>query len=154
MNMSISMKRWLAPVLLALVCQAPVAAFAASKDEAVAMVKKAVAYLKQNGPEKSLAEFNKTEGQFVSGELYVVVLDMNGVLLADGNKPKLVGKALIDVKDVNGKAFVRDELEIARSKGAGWVDFVWFNPTTKAMAPRSSYFEKVGELIVLTGVYN
>ena len=79
---------------------------------------------------------------------------MNGVLLADGNKPKLVGKALLDVKDINGKAFVREELEIARSKGAGWVDFVWFNPTTKAMAPRSSYFEKVGELIVLTGVYN
>ena len=148
------MKRWIAPALLALLCQAPLTVLAASKDEAVSMVKKAVAYLKQNGQEKSLAEFNKTEGQFVSGELYVVVLDMNGVLLADGNKPKLVGKALIDVKDVNGKAFVREELELARSKGGGWVDFVWFNPATKVMAPRSSYFEKVGEVIVLTGVYN
>ena len=152
--MSMPMKRWIAPALLALVCQAPVAAFAASKDEAVAMVKKAVAYVKQNGQEKSLAEFNKTEGQFVNGELYVVVLDTNGVVLADGNKPKLVGKALIEVKDVNGKAFVREELEIAKNKGAGWVDFVWFNPVTKAMAPRSSYFEKVGDVIVLTGVYN
>jgi signal transduction histidine kinase len=149
-----NMKRWLAPVVLALVCQAPVAAFAAGKDEAVAMVNKAVAYLKQNGQEKALAEFNKTDGQFVKGELYVVVLDMNGVVLADGNKPKLVGKALIEVKDVNGKAFVREELDMARSKGKGWVDFMWFNPETKAMAPRSSYFEKVGEVIVLTGVYN
>ena len=149
-----TMKRWIAPVVLALVCQAPLAALAASKDEAVAMVKKAVAYLKQNGQEKALAEFNKTEGQFVKGELYVVVLDMNGVVLADGNKPKLVGKALIDVKDVNGKAFVREELELAKSKGQGWVDFMWFNPETKAMAPRSSYFEKAGEVIVLTGVYN
>lgn len=149
-----NMTRWLAPVVLALVCQAPVAAFAAGKDEAVAMVNKAVAYLKQNGQEKALAEFNKTDGQFVKGELYVVVLDMNGVVLADGNKPKLVGKALIEVKDVNGKAFVREELDMAKSKGKGWVDFMWFNPETKAMAPRSSYFEKVGEVIVLTGVYN
>lgn len=149
-----NMTRWFAPVVLALVCQAPVAAFAAGKDEAVAMVNKAVAYLKQNGQEKALAEFNKTDGQFVKGELYVVVLDMNGVVLADGNKPKLVGKALIEVKDVNGKAFVREELDMAKSKGKGWVDFMWFNPETKAMAPRSSYFEKVGEVIVLTGVYN
>lgn len=149
-----NMTRWFAPVVLALVCQAPVAACAAGKDEAVAMVNKAVAYLKQNGQEKALAEFNKTDGQFVKGELYVVVLDMNGVVLADGNKPKLVGKALIEVKDVNGKAFVREELDMAKSKGKGWVDFMWFNPETKAMAPRSSYFEKVGEVIVLTGVYN
>lgn len=144
--------RYIPLLLLAALWQAP--AMAASKDEAVGFVQKAVAYLKQQGREAALAEFNKPQGQFVNGELYVVVLDMNGVLLADGGNPKLVGKALLELKDVNGKAFVREEIELAKKKGSGWVDFTWLNPVTKSMASRSSYFERVGDVIVLTGVYN
>ena len=126
----------------------------ASKDDAVAFVKKAVAYFKQNGKDKALDEFNNPKGQFIDGELYIVVLDMDGVMLADGTKPKLVGKSLLDIKDVNGKQFVREEVDLAKSKGKGWVDFEWVNPVTKAMEHRSSYFERVDDLIVLTGVYN
>lgn len=124
------------------------------REDAVAHVRKAVAFIKQNGRDKALDEFNNPKGQFIDGELYIVVLDMNGVLLADGNKPRLVGKPLIDLKDVNGKQFVREEIELAKSKGKGWVDFTWLNPVSKAMEPRSTYFERVDDLIVLSGVYS
>lgn len=126
----------------------------ASRDDAVAFVKKAIAYLKQNGKDKALQEFNLPKGQFIDGELYIVVIDMNGMLLADGTKPRLVGKSLLDIKDVNGKPFVREEVDLAKSKGKGWIDFEWVNPVTKAMEQRSTYFERVDNLIVLTGVYN
>lgn len=125
-----------------------------SKDDAVAFVKKAIGYIKQNGKDKALEEFNKPKGPFIDGELYIVVIDLNGVMLADGTKPKLVGKSLLDIKDVNGKQFVREEVELAKRKGKGWVDFEWVNPVTKAMEHRSSYFERIDDFIVLTGVYN
>ena len=146
--------------LLAAVCFAvlfqPAAVAAddfATREEGVAFVKKAVAYIKQNGKEKAFADFSDRNGQFIERELYIVVLDMNGVVLANGANPKLAGKSLLDIKDVNGKAFVREEIELAKTKGKGWVDFEWVNPVTKALEPRSTYFERVDDTIVLTGVY-
>lgn len=128
-------------------------ALAAGKNDAQQFVAKAVAYLKQNGQAKALDAFNDPAGPFVEGELYIVVLDMNGVLLADGAKPRLKGTALYDLKDVNGKYFVREEIALARSAGKGWVDFEWPNPVSKKMEPRSTYLERVDDVIVLTGVY-
>jgi signal transduction histidine kinase len=154
--MQIHSFKFIIGVLLAVLFHS--AAFAAgehaSREDAVALVKKAAAYIKQNGRDKALDEFNNPKGKFVDGELYIVVLDLNGVLLADGTKPKLAGKSLLDIKDVNGKQFVREEVDLARTKGKGWVDFEWVNPVTKTMEPRSTYFERVDDLIVLTGVYN
>jgi len=103
--------------------------------------------------DKALDAFNDPGGPFVAGELYIVVLDMQGVLLADGAKPRLKGTALRDIKDVNGKYFVREEIGVANAAGKGWVDFEWLNPVSKKMEPRSTYLERVEDLIVLTGVY-
>jgi len=125
----------------------------ASRDEAVTFVKKAGAWLRQHGKEQALQDFNNPQGPFVERELYIVVLDLKGTLLADGSNPRLVNKSLIDLRDVNGKYFVRDELALAKEKGKGWVDFQWLNPLSKKMELRSSYFERVEDLIVLTGVY-
>jgi signal transduction histidine kinase len=125
----------------------------ATRDEAVAFVKKAIAYIKQNGKEKAIAEFGNPQGQFIDRELYIVVLDMNGVVLASGANAKLVGKALLDIKDVNGKQFVREEIDVAKNKGKGWVDFEWVNPVNKKIEPRSVYLERVDDYYVLSGVY-
>ncbi|MBX9868292.1 MAG: hypothetical protein K2X63_00700, partial [Burkholderiaceae bacterium] len=51
------------------------AAERATKEEAVAMVKKAVAFYKKNGREKSLAAFSDQSGQFRDRELFLIVLD-------------------------------------------------------------------------------
>lgn len=129
-------------------------AAAASRDDAQQFVAKAVAYLKQHGRDKALDAFNDPAGAFVAGEMYIVVLDMHGVLLADSSKPKLKGMALRDIRDVNGKHFVRDEIALAKSKGRGWVEFQWLNPVSKKMEPRSTYLELAGNVIVLTGIYH
>ncbi len=125
----------------------------ANKQEAVAMVKKAIEYLNQNGKEKAFADFNAPQGKFVDRELYIVVLDMNGTVLAHGTNPKLIGKSLMEIKDMNGKGFVREQVELAKTKGSGWVDFHWNNPVSQKMEPRSTYLERVGDYIVLSGVY-
>ena len=47
--------------------------------EAKALVKKAVAYVKEVGKEKALVEFNNPKGKFVHKDLYVFVTDISGV---------------------------------------------------------------------------
>ncbi|MTV37008.1 cache domain-containing protein [Duganella radicis] len=148
------MKRRTFTALLAACWLSPALAEPASRAAAVAFVKKAVAYLGQNGKSKALAEFNDPKGRFVDGELYIVALDLDGVVLADANQPKMVGKSLYDIRDMNGKYFVREELEQARAQGQGWVEFVWPHPVSKQLAQRASYFERAGDVIVLTGIYN
>jgi cytochrome c len=75
-------------------------ALAATKDDAVAMVKKAVAAMKADGTEKAYAEINKG-GQFVDDEIYVVVSSSDGVTVAHATNPKLIGKNMTGVQDVD-----------------------------------------------------
>lgn len=140
-------------LVLAMSFGAPAAEPRANKDEAVTMVKKAIDYLRQNGKEKAFADFNAPQGKFVDRELYIVVLDMNGTVLAHGTNPKLIGKSLMDIKDMHGKAFVREQVEVAKTKGSGWVDSEWVNPVSQKMEPRSTYLERSGDYFVLSGVY-
>ena len=51
--------------------------------EAEAMVKKAVTYIKANGPDKSYEEFTAGKS-FKDRDLYIVVYDLNGKNLAQG----------------------------------------------------------------------
>lgn len=122
-------------------------------DEAVALVKKAVAYIKDNGNEKAYAEFNNSKGKFVDRDLYIFVVNTTGKTMAHGTNPKLVGKNMIDLKDADDKYFIKAFLEVANTKGKGWVDYKWINPVSKAMDQKSTYVEKVGDVMVLCGIY-
>lgn len=125
-----------------------------SPDEAVAMVKKAVAYMKENGKEKAFAEFaNTANTQFHDRDLYIYVYDMKGNCIAHGNNPKMVGKNLLEMKDNSGKAIIKGFIEVANTKGKGWVDYKWPNPVTKAVELKSGYVEKADDVIVGSGVY-
>lgn len=121
--------------------------------QAQAMVGKAVAFLKANGKDKALAEFNNPKGQFVERDLYVFVLDKDGVTLANGVNGKIVGKNVSDMKDQNGKAFIKDLLAAGNSKGSGWVDYHWPDPVSQKLRPKSTYVEKSGDWFICSGVY-
>ncbi len=120
---------------------------------AQALVGKAVAFIKANGKDKALAEFNNPKGGFVKGELYVFVLDKDGVTLANGVNPKIVGKSVMDMKDSTGKYFIKDLFAVAASKGAGWVDYQWPDPVSNTVRAKSTYVEKSGDWLVCSGIY-
>jgi len=154
------MKKLFRSIVLGLVAFAiHAAAFAASDrgtaDEAVALVKKAVAYLKANGKEKAFAEFNNLKGPFVDRNLYIFVYDMKGTNLAIGNgkASKMVGKNLLEMRDVDGVYLVKNFIEVANTKGKGWVDYKWPNPVTTAVEQKSSYVEKVDDVLIGCGTY-
>ena len=81
----------------------------------------------------------------------MTVLDSNGVAVAQGNNPGLVGKSVIDLRDVDGKSFAREMIAV---KDASWVNFKWQNPVTKAVEPKTSYEVRVGEYVVGVGAYS
>lgn len=135
----------------------PVGASAAERgtaEEASALVKKGIAYLKANGPEKSYAAFNDPQGQFVDRDLYLFVFDMTGKTMAHGANKKLLDKNLIDLKDADGKAFIKEFIDVANKKGQGWVDYKWPHPVTKAIEHKSSYVEKLNDnTFIGVGIY-
>src|SRR5208283_4231478 len=71
---------------------------AGTKSEAEAMVKKAIAFIKEHGKETAFAEFNNRKGKFVDRDLYIMVYDMNGTVLAHGANQKMVGKNFMEMK--------------------------------------------------------
>jgi signal transduction histidine kinase len=129
------------------------AADAGTKDEAVAMVKKAVEFIKANGNEKAFAEFSNPQGPFVDKDLYIVVYDMNGKCLAHGANPKMIGRDLIDNKDVDGKEFVKERVAMMKSASSGWQDYKFRNPVSNQVEPKSMYLERYQDLIVGCGIY-
>ncbi|RFP09365.1 histidine kinase [Duganella sp. BJB488] len=131
-------------------------AFCAEKgtsEEAIAMVKKAIAEIKQKGLETTIEEVNDRNGKFVDRDLYVMIYTMTGKNLAHGANPRMVGKDLIDIKDQNGVYFIRERLEIAKTKGTGWQDYSFVNPVSKKIEPKSLYIEKYGDVVITCGVY-
>ncbi|NLM30369.1 MAG: histidine kinase [Methanomicrobiales archaeon] len=62
-----------------------------SNETLVAFVESAVAYVKENGKERALEEFNDPGGLFVRGELYIYAYDFNGTTLAHPINPEKVG---------------------------------------------------------------
>lgn len=124
-----------------------------TKAEAQAFVKQAVADFKAEGT-AVFAKITAKDAKYVKGDLYVMVYDMNGKCVAHGANPKQVGKDLIGLKDPDGKEFVKERVEIAKTKGSGWQEYKFSNPVTKKIEPKIAYLEKQGEYIFLCGAYN
>ena len=126
-----------------------------TRDEAKALAERANDYVKKVGPEQAFKEFTTDKAKWTQKDMYVFVGDMNATALAHGANEKLVGKSLIELKDQNGKAFVKEFLSVAQAKGAGWVEYDWVNPQTKKVEPKVSYVMKLSSFdgIVIVGVY-
>lgn len=121
--------------------------------EAEALVKKGIAYAKANGKDKLITEVTNTKGQFVDRDLYLSIWDMKATVLAHGANPKMNGKDIIELKDADGKAFMKEIVSKAGGAGKGWVDYKWVNPVTKEIQAKSAYFEKMDDMIISSGYY-
>jgi len=139
--------------LVGSVCAVCAAEKRGTTKEGKAMVDKAVSYLKKNGNNVAYAEFTNPKGKFVDRDLYIFVIDMNGKMIAHGANKALIGKNLIGLKDSEGNAFIEKMVDLAQSKGNGWVDYKWTNPVSKKIEAKSSYIQRVGDVFVGCGVY-
>lgn len=97
------------------------------RKEVVALVERGADFLKKNDDHKAFHMFTHTK-KFVSGELYLYVVDDKGVCLAHGAQTDLLWKNLFDLKDSYGTPFIKDVIEKAK-QGGGWVTYEWRNAT-------------------------
>ena len=124
--------------------------------ETVALVDKAVALVESKG-KTAFPEFKKKGSEWLKGETYIFIADMNGTILMHPANPELETKNIMDMKDANGRAFMRDFVETAK-KGSGWVDYMWPKPGHKTPAKKHSYIKRAkmpdGEMVLVgSGVY-
>ena len=123
----------------------------------VALVDKAAALTESKG-KTAFPEFKKKGSEWLKGETYIFIADMNGITLMHPANPELEAKSILDMKDANGKAFMREFIETAKNKGSGWVDYMWPKPGEKSPSKKLSFVRRAkmpnGELVVVgAGIY-
>ena len=118
-------------VVLAVLLVGGIVYAADNPKDATAMVDKAVSYFQANGQVKAFAAFDDPKGQFVKGDLYIYVLNMQGDIVSHGANKKLIGQHILGYKDTDGKLFIQEILDKAQKQGTVWVDYKWSNPVSK-----------------------
>jgi len=90
-----------------------------------------------------------------SGEEYFWINDMEPRMVMHPFTPDLDGKNLSDYKDPNGKRLFVEMVETCKSKGAGFVEYLWPKPGTTKPVPKISYVKLLPDLgwIIGSGVY-
>lgn len=121
--------------------------------EAETMVKAAVGHIKKVGNNQAYKDFTDKKAPFLDRDLYVVVYGLDGKIFAHGQNSKMVGKDMIDLKDPDGKPFVRERVELAKAKGKFWQDYKFTDPVSKKVLPKAMYCERVEETVVCSGIY-
>lgn len=124
----------------------------ATLSRAKALAKRAARFLEAKGAATAFRRFTDRRGGFVTGDLYVFVFDLDGVLHASGGWPSTVGSAVI-APDMRGGGIFARMRRLALTKGRGWVHYAWYSPCTHSMQPKASYIIRVGRYIVGVGTY-
>ena len=120
--------------------------------EAESMVKAAVAHLRKVGKEQAYFDFTFRSAPFMDRDLYVVVYGMDGRVFAHGQNARMVGREVIELKDPDGRPFVKERVELARSKGSFWQDYKFSDPISNKVLPKAMYCERLDNTIVCTSI--
>ena len=118
----------------------------------VQQVQEAAALIARRG-RAAFPALRDRQGRFVFREVYIFVLDANGVELVNPLFPSLEGRNLIALQDAEGKEVIRDELLLALRNGSGWTAALWPDPRSGKPSRKISYVSRVttpeGEILVV-----
>ena len=122
----------------------------ATREECVAKTKQAAKLIEEIGLEAALQKMNDPNGPFMWKDTYVFCLDETGKVLAH-KAPKLIGYPAKDLKDVDGKLYMQEILDVANTKGEGWVSYMYPKTLGAIPEPKTSYVLKVPSANVIVG---
>ena len=121
--------------------------------EAQDMVAKAIAYYDKVGKDVAFAKFtDEPAPMFRARDLYVFVLDEDGVRAAHGADASLIGRTTIGFRDAQGVDIGRAILDAATVDG-GWANYERLNPETGEVEPKSSWVVRHDGYIFGVGIY-
>lgn len=122
-----------------------------SKDSAVAMVKRGVSFIQENGARQGYAEISGADSRFKDGATYLVVYGLDGMVRAHGQNHKMVNKNLIALRDIDGKPYIKETVERARREDEFWTDHKFTNPMTRKVQPMRMYCERLDDSVICSG---
>jgi signal transduction histidine kinase len=130
-------------------------------QDLVALVEDAAALIEAQG-EAAFKEFAKRDSKWLHGESYLFVYYLDGTTAFHPITPELVGKNVIDLKDMNGKPIIREITDIGKEPSPaahGWVFYLWQNQTQLTPSWKGSYIRKAiapdhKTYVVGSGLYN
>ncbi|TAN62368.1 MAG: hypothetical protein EPN20_11045 [Magnetospirillum sp.] len=120
------------------------------------LVDKAIGHFKAAGKDKSFADFmDKSNREWVNGELYVIVATTDGIFKAHAINPKLIDNPdLPNLKDVNGVMIIHEMIKAGKSgAGGAWAKYTWTHPETKKLAAKQTWVKQNGDLLFMAGCY-
>jgi len=120
--------------------QSPPASEQAKRIEA--MVNKAAALVETQG-KAVFSEFRKRDSEWWFGNTYLFIYDKDMNVLLNPAFPKREGTNVHGEKDVNGKLFQDEFMNVIHSKGSGWVDYMFPKPGQKQPSQKWSYVKGV-----------
>jgi cytochrome c len=135
--------------LAAIVIGVAYVAYAGTAEDAKTLAQGAAAFIKQNGLQAGVTEIMKPDGKFRKGKLFLTANDFSGKMLASAAIPTLVGQNHYTLRDPNGKFFVQEAIEIAKTKGGGWLEYSFTDAETKKVVPRRAWVQRVEGMDVL-----
>jgi methyl-accepting chemotaxis protein len=112
--------------------------------------------IKEEDLKKNVVEYVKRIRYGNGGKDYVWINDFVPVMIMHPYKPEMNGQSLMDYKDPNGKRIFVEFADLCRSRGAGYVTYVWqYKDDTSRLETKISYVRAVHRLdwIIGTGVY-
>lgn len=125
----------------------------ASQQAARALLTRSAEAMAKNA-EEAIAHFNDVNGGFIEDDLYVFVVGLNDkIMYAHGATPRLVGRNVEDLRDVDGKPIVRQMIDIVKAKGSGKLQYTWANPVTNRKERKTTYLQRVDRYLVAVGHY-
>lgn len=161
--LSLSHQKSLLTAMAILLAATAQAADKSTEADALALIRKAQAYVKDYGIDKAAAEFNNPDSPFNSkseinkaGDLYLFSVDDKGFQLIHGKNARIRGTNKMDMRDQDGVYLIRELVKLCYGKdGKGWVNYRWPNPINKEMEPKSGYIERVpgADICLGTGIY-
>ena len=111
----------------------------ATPADARDLLKKVVDYAKVNGCEKTFNEIMKGTAFSIYKNAYPTATDFNGICFANPKVPALVGRNLMDIKDADGKPFVKTGLEKRKKNAADTspTEYKWMDTKTNHVETRT-----------------
>lgn len=127
-----------------------------TEKDAISMAERGIALYKAKGKDELMKRISAKDPDFCQGELYIDIRDVKtGIVLAHPYNASIVGKDLTDVPDANGKTYRREIIErAAKSVGKGfWVDYMYKNPKSGKIEPKTTYILGVDGFVLEAGLY-
>lgn len=111
----------------------------------VELVERAAVMVESRG-ELAFEQFKRPNSEWFHGETYFYVFTPDGTCVFHAETPELVGRNLIDLKDIHGKSITRELVKIGSSSeqdSRGWIFFEWGHGPQLTPKWKSAYARRV-----------